>query len=113
MPEWQEYLKQIWYDPKHPGSFAGPDKLYKVVKKEGKIKIGRSRILLWLQNQDAYGLQKGVITKFKKSLVVVSGLNSLFDGDLTDMQNASKYNDGVKFLLILIDVFSRFLWVVP
>jgi len=44
---------------------------------------------------------------------VVAGLNSLFDGDLADMQNVSKYNDGVKFLLILKDVFSRFLWVVP
>jgi len=113
MSEWKEYLKTIWYDPKHPGAFAGPDKLYKVVKKEGKLKVGRRRILSWLQDQDAYGLQKGIITKFKMSPVVVAGLDSLFDGDLADMQNVSKYNDGVKFLLVLIDVFSRFLWVVP
>jgi len=69
MSEWKEYLKKIWYDPKHPGSYTGPDKLYKVVKREGKFKIGRRRILSWLQDQDAYGLQKRTITKFKKSPV--------------------------------------------
>lgn len=40
----EEYLKKIWYDPAHPGSFAGPSKLYQVVKQEGKFNVGMSKI---------------------------------------------------------------------
>lgn len=46
----EEYLKKIWYDPRHPGSFAGPSKLYQVVKQEGKFKVGMSKIKKFLQN---------------------------------------------------------------
>ena len=33
--------------------------------------------------------------------------------DLADVSNLAKHNDGVKFLLVCIDAFSRYLWVVP
>lgn len=39
-----DYLKNIYYTPGNPGAFAGPEKLYQAVKKEGKYKIGRVRI---------------------------------------------------------------------
>jgi len=54
LPEWKEYLKQIWFNPKHPGAFAGPDKLYKVVKKEGKVKL------------DCHGYTNRTLTDYKR-----------------------------------------------
>lgn len=54
----EQYLKKIRYDPRHPGSFAGATKLYEIVKKEGKYNIGLNRIKEFLQNQDAFSLQK-------------------------------------------------------
>lgn len=45
--------------------------------------------------------------------MVVAGINAQWDGDLASMENISKYNNGIKFLLILIDIFSRFLIVKP
>ena len=33
--------------------------------------------------------------------------------DLADMQSLSKYNKGIKYLLCVIDLFSKFAWVVP
>lgn len=53
----EEYLKNIWYNPRHPGSFAGPSKLFQVVKRERKYDIGLEKIKKFLQNQDAYSLQ--------------------------------------------------------
>lgn len=32
-----DYLKKIYYTPGNPEAFAGPEKLYQAVKKEGKI----------------------------------------------------------------------------
>lgn len=45
-----DYLKKIYYTPGNPGAFAGPEKLYQAVKKEGKYKIGRVRIRQFLNN---------------------------------------------------------------
>jgi len=64
---YQEYFKRIWYDHKHPASYAGPDKLYRLVKKEGKFKIGRQKIKQWLQDQDSYGLSRNLVRKFPRN----------------------------------------------
>ncbi|KAK3107211.1 hypothetical protein FSP39_009512 [Pinctada imbricata] len=110
----EDYLKDIWYNPRHPGSFAGPNKLYQVVKKEGKYKIGLNKIKDFLQNQDGFSLQKRVRRKgFKRRRVIVQGIDYQWEADLADVQNISKFNDGINFLLIVVDIFSRFLWVRP
>ena len=33
--------------------------------------------------------------------------------DLIDMQTFSKDNNGIKYLLTVTDVFSKFVWIVP
>ena len=37
----------------------------------------------------------------------------VWDSDLLDVKNISKFNDNYKYLLTMIDVFSKFLHVVP
>lgn len=112
----EQYLKKIWYDPRHPGSFAGATKLYEIVKKEGKYDIGLNRIKKFLQNQDAFSLQKKVRRRgFKRRRVIVQGIDYQWEADLADVQNLSEFNKefnkGIKYLLVIVDVFSRFLWV--
>ena len=109
----QHYLESLWTDPKHPASYTGPFKLYQFVKKEGKFKIGLRRIKQFLSNQDAYSLQKRVQRKFKRRSVVVSGIDAQWDADLMSVQNISKYNDGIQYILVLQDVFSRFIFTYP
>ena len=41
------------------------------------------------------------------------GLNETFQADLVDMQQHSRENKGFKYLLTIIDVFSKFAWAVP
>ena len=62
---------------------------------------------------DAYSLQRPQRYKFKTNRVISQGIGFLYDCDLADVSNLSTENDGVKYLLVVIDVFSRFLWVVP
>ena len=33
--------------------------------------------------------------------------------DLADMQSWSRYNKGFKYLLCVIDLFSKYAWVIP
>lgn len=111
--EADEYLKKLYYDVKNPGSFSGPDKLYRVAKRDGKRHISLAKIKQWLSDQDAYSLQKPYRSKFRRRRVIVSAIDSQWDVDLADVSNISKYNDDIRFLLIAIDIFSRYLWVVP
>ena len=113
MSEWKEYLASIYYNVKHPGSYAGPDKLYQAVKKEGKFKIGKYRIRKWLQDQETYSLTRAARRKFKRNRVIVEGMDSMWDMDLADMTQLAKQNDGVKYILVVIDIFSRYTWCEP
>ena len=109
----EEYLASIYFDPSHKAAFGGPQKLYQVVREDGLHQISLQDIKSWLQKQDAYSLHRPVRYRFPRLRVITSGMDDLWDADLADVSNLAKYNRGIHFLLIVIDVFSRYLWVVP
>ena len=39
--------------------------------------------------------------------------NNIWGVDLADMQLISKYNKGIRYLLCVIDLFSKYAWAVP
>lgn len=87
----------------------GATKLHKILNKKYPGVFSLYFIKKLLNNQDSYALQKQVTHRYKTSRVQVSGLNDQADIDLMSVENIAKYNDGVKFLLTIIDIFSRFL----
>lgn len=113
MSNYTDYLKELYYTPGKPGAFAGPEKLYQAVKQEGKYKIGRRRIRQFLNNEDPYSLYKPIRKTFPRSKVIVNTIESMWDGDLADVSNISSHNYGYTFLLVLIDIFSRYLFIIP
>ena len=62
--------------------------------------------------QLANELRKPVIIKFKKRKVYSSFTNNIWGVDLADKQSISKYNKGIKYLLCVIDLFSKYVWVI-
>ena len=58
-------------------------------------------------------LQKPNIRKFLKRRVYSSFRDNTWRVDLADMQLISKYNKGIRFLLHLIDIFSKYAWAIP
>ena len=113
MAPWEEYLESIYYDPKHPGSLSGPSKLYQAVRSEGKFRIGLRRIKTWLKGQETYTMTHQVRRKFPRNRYAVEGIDSHWQADLMDMKNLAGYNNGIQYLLVIIDLFSRFVWVYP
>lgn len=45
--------------------------------------------------------------------VNIRGLDETWQADLVDMSAYARYNNGYKFLLTIIDIFSKFAWAVP
>ena len=58
-------------------------------------------------------LHKPVRRKFKRRRVLVSGIDKIWAADLADMQAFSKFNRGIKYLLAVIDVFSKYGYLIP
>ena len=66
------------------------------------------------QNEQlAEKLHKPIIKKFKKRKMYSSFKDNIWGADLADMQLISKFNKGFRFLLCVIDIFSKYAWVVP
>ena len=62
-------------------------------------------------------LHKIINRKFKKLKVYSSFEGNIWGVDLqlrlADMQLISKYNKGIQILLCVIDIFSKYVWVIP
>ena len=51
--------------------------------------------------------------KFKKRKVYSSFIDKIRSVDLTDIELISKINKGIRLLLSVIDIFSKYAWVIP
>ena len=66
------------------------------------------------QNEQlAEELHKPIIRKVKKRKVYSAFKDNIWGVDLADMQLLCKYNKRIRFLLCVIDIFSKYAWVVP
>lgn len=101
-------LHREYYNSNSSGSYFGPSKLHESLKAR-EINIGTYKIRKWLNNQDDYNLQKPARRPAKRENVVVSGIDNQWD--LANMSSFLKFNKSTTFLLVVIDIFSRFVWV--
>ena len=58
-------------------------------------------------------LHRKIIRKFPKRKVIPGSFDNIWGADLADMQLISKYNKGFRFLLCVIDLYSKYAWVIP
>ena len=54
-----------------------------------------------------------LLETLKKRAVYSGFKDNIWGVDLADMQSLSKYNTGIKYLLCAIDLFNKYVWVVP
>ena len=58
-------------------------------------------------------LHKPARRNFPRRKVDIRGLDETWQADLVDMQGYSRSNNGFKYLLTVIDIFSKYAWAVP
>ena len=67
----------------------------------------------WAESNLSYSLHKPSRRNFERNEVYASEIYSLWDTDLAFVQDVAKEDDGVNYLLVVIDVFSKYVWVRP
>ena len=102
-------LHQLYYDP---AGYGGVQELYKSARRHTKS-ITIDQVRNWLRGQKTYSLHKPIKRKFPRRKTVVGGIDHQWQADLADMQTLSMSNSKYRYLLCVIDVFSKFAWVVP
>ena len=61
----------------------------------------------------AEDLHKPIFTKFENRKVQSPFIDKIWGADLADMQLINKFNKGIRFLLCVIDIFSKYVWDIP
>ena len=103
-------------DPKYDGYQRGlASMVYKFLDKKSKRSGAKNvNTKLTPQNQQlAEELHKTIIRKFEKRKVHAAFKENIWGADLADMQLLSRYNNGIRFLLCVIDILSKYASVVP
>ena len=109
MEEEEELLKKSYLEPSSKTAFGGAPPLIQALRG----KIPPNKIYDWLKTQDTFTLHRPVRHNFPRLHYNVSNIDDVFEGDLADMQSLKSYNDGYTFLLVVIDVVSKYVWVEP
>jgi hypothetical protein len=113
----EERIASVYFNPSKPGAYSSPAKIHKALKK--RVSIGK--IKKFLQTQESYTVLKQAKRKFTKSKVISPHVDYMWDADTANMtfydkkdeKIAKMFNDGYRYFLVVIDVFSRFLWTRP
>ena len=61
----------------------------------------------------AEGLQKPIIRTFNKRKVYSPFTDKIWGADLADVQLINKFDKRFRFLLCVIDIYSKYAWVIP
>ena len=103
----ENILNQIYFNAQHPGSFGGIDRLSKAAKTSPKTTEK------FLKKQWTYQFHKPIRKNFPRRRYVTRGINEQWQADLIEMQHYSHINSGFRYILCVIDIFSRYAYGVP
>tara|TARA_B110000037_G_scaffold215026_1_gene271818 strand:- start:413 stop:1318 length:906 start_codon:yes stop_codon:yes gene_type:complete len=104
-------LKKLYHDVNFSGSYSGAQNFYREVKNIYP-KVSRKQINEFLKSQDTYTFHKRTRKpKYRRTLVFRP--RDLWQIDLLDMQKYSTSNKDHRYICVIIDCFSRFVWVKP
>ena len=67
----------------------------------------------WLLRQDAFTKHRPTLRRFPRNPYTVPNMMDVWECDLMNMRWLSKYNHRYKYQLSVIDVFSKYLHIVP
>ena len=96
-------MERKYFDPKLPGAYSGRDKFYRSLKGKSRKEVNK-----FLKKQRAYTLHFPVRHRIRRNRVVVGGMNHLWDVDLASFVNEVEFNDGFAYVMLAVDVVSKF-----
>lgn len=108
MTDKKKFVEKVYNNPDHPAFLAGSvNKLASILKN----KPNRKTLQKWLNTQDSYTLHRPVRKFFQRNHYKIFNIDDLWEIDLCDLSMYKTDNDGFRYLLTVIDVFSKYAFV--
>lgn len=104
-----ERIRELYVKPGHPIAFSSPNAVYLFFGGE----VPLHKIEKALSGVDSYSLHKELKKPRVYNPYYIYQKRQQIQGDLIDIAGLAEHNENVHFLLVLIDSFSRYLWVYP
>lgn len=105
----REYIAKLYKTPGHPVAFSSPQTIHKFF--EGEVSL--SMIREALEHVDSYTLHREYKSPAVYNPYYTYRRRVQFQADLIDISSLKQDNDNTTFLLVIIDIFSRKIWVIP
>jgi hypothetical protein len=103
----QQRVIDAYVTPGHPTAFSTPQR----VSKHFNISLSKAKEIL--EHVEGYTLHREYKQPNFYNPYYVHGRREQVQGDLIDVSRISRENEGNTFLLVLIDIFTKKLWVYP
>ena len=100
-------LSDVYYDIQHPAGFASVRKLAKATG------LGKAEVEAWLKKQPGYTLHRQARKVYPTRKYIVHDIDEQWQADLAEMQDLARKNRGHRYILTVIDIFSRYAWARP
>lgn len=109
----EKALTKLYYDVSSPACYAGVSALLREAKKQGVSGVTRKDVENFLAQQKTYSLHKPLRKNFPRNRVVAVGIDTNWQADLADLKKLARFNKNYKYLLTVVDVFSKYAWAIP
>lgn len=94
-------------NPEHPTAFSAPGTVARYYN------ISKKRAKKLLESIDSYVLHREYKRPRKFNPYYIYKPRTLIQADLIEIRTMSEENEGINYLLLIIDVFTRKIWVYP
>ena len=104
-------LLLLYTDPSAISAFTNPARLYRAARNAG-LKVTRKYVKKFLETNSLYTTHRGRRVRFKRSTLLATGLDYCWQSDLLHVKDFWRQNGGTRYLCIIVDCLSSFLWVI-
>ena len=105
-------LERVYHDPSAVGGYRGARTLWSSLRSQGKS-VPYDHVKRWLRSREEYTLHKSHNSRIKRIPFMVPNIKHTLQADLMDVSNIANANNGTKFLLTAVDVFSSKGYAIP
>jgi transposase InsO family protein len=105
-------MERIYYKTDSPGAFSSIEKLYREYNKVNPG-VTKKQVKDFLLSSATYTTYKERVLKFPRREFRSSRPGNILAADTAHMKDLAAFNDNVHYLLVVIDLYSRLLFVKP
>jgi hypothetical protein len=102
-------IVELYQNPEFPGSFSGARNFQMFLKMDKNVDVPITKIYTLLKQLPLYIMNQKRIRKFPRRKYVVTSFGQVCQADLAEMLPFNKF----RYFLLLVDLFSRHLYVEP